>query len=143
MEDLNQIQEQLNSEFKQKKRDELRTPEGFKKAVGEQAGAFVSKLLMRKQYQAVFGIILAYILGFGLWSVFSYLFSWNTVIVVGLCLLAVYWIQIKSIVYKLKSTVSHFWFRLETRTEILRIKLRLNKDCIKAVIYGFFKRKTK
>ena len=103
MADFNEIQDELNKEHKQKKRDELKTSAGFKKAVSEKVAAFVSKLLMRKSYQAVFGIILAYILITGLIYVFINLFTMFTPIVITLCLLVIFWDNIKLERFNLQS----------------------------------------
>lgn len=91
MEDLLAVQEQKNDEFKQKQKERLYTAQGRRQFFQDKVGSFINKLMMKKNYQAVFGIVLAYILGFGIWSVFSHLFSINTVVVIVLCLLVVYW----------------------------------------------------
>lgn len=103
MEDFLQIQEQKNDEFKQKQKERLYTAQGRKQFIQDKLGSFINKLMLKSNYQAVFGIILAYILGFGIWSVFSYLFSINTVIVIGLCLVVVYWSYILAFFHSIKS----------------------------------------
>lgn len=126
MEDFLQIQEEKNAEFKQKQKERLYTAQGRKQFIQDKLGSFINKLMLKSNYQAVFGIVLAYILGFGIWSVFSHLFSINTVVVIVLCLAVVYW----SYILALFASIKYGYNKAKTKLSLITDKIR-----------GFFKRK--
>lgn len=140
MEDLNQVQNDLNQEFAQKKREELRTPAGAKKAIVEAFGKFLNKLMMKRNYQVVAGIILAYIVGAGLWFMFNHLISGYTAVVVALCLLLVYMPQIKKAWYAFCCEWRLFVLLRKKDMSYLSLWIKLNWASFKSGFYEFFGR---
>jgi len=126
--DFNELQSELDTEYKQRKLAELKTLTGIKKSISGAIGSYINKVIMNKKYQYIIGIVLAYILVSGLYFVFSHLVSWFTVVVVTLCLLVIYWDNLKWITLKIKTWIMYHYIGYKIYT-------------LKQYICGIFKSK--
>jgi len=104
MEDLSLLQDTLNKEYKQKKYEELKTPTGAKSFISGKIGKFTFKLIQSKKYQGVFAIVLLYIFTTGIYHVIKNTFTMITPVIFALCLLVIYWDNIKYIIKKINDS---------------------------------------
>lgn len=102
MENFDDIQNKLNKEFAQRKKDELKTPEGIKKFISGKVGNFVNKLMLNKRYQITLVFIFLYLFIQGLIHAIIDIYTWKTVVSITIYLFVIYWSKIKFVLNKIK-----------------------------------------